>query len=345
MGRDERPWRQPEATRHFNPPAPGGAGPWRSLASQNPPAFQSTRPGWGGTSRSETLVTSKSISIHPPRVGRDTSSSCSRVNFSNFNPPAPGGAGHAKHRWWKPLDSFQSTRPGWGGTWERPYHSTPVAFQSTRPGWGGTAHGSVYTRACIFQSTRPGWGGTLSISWNPGYYSDFNPPAPGGAGPVSSLLEGRDSNFNPPAPGGAGPASYSYKKGVNNISIHPPRVGRDGDPAGGQRAGQDFNPPAPGGAGPVLQGCGGARTNHFNPPAPGGAGLQSTALPENPPTISIHPPRVGRDRRTSTRQSGLSHFNPPAPGGAGRLHFPLCLKRDDFNPPAPGGAGPASDGL
>ena len=79
--------------------------------------------------------------------------------------------------------------------------------------------------------------------------------------------------------------------------------------------------------------------------------------------ISIHPPRAGRDCRSSRMRSKLSifqstrpvrggtayhpgcapsfpYFNPPAPCGAGRLAaFYQYQKFENFNPPAPCGAG------
>ena len=79
-----------------------------------------------------------------------------------------------------------------------------------------------------------------------------------------------------------------------NISIHPPRVGRDilsGDldpkwliSIHPPRVGRD-----------VVAQAEGVEPPHFNPPAPCGAG--PTLIPnfDNLPDISIHPPRVGRD--------------------------------------------------
>ena len=57
--------------------------------------FQSTRPVWGATSRTDCIAPcSSTISIHAPRVGRDL----------------PGNA--LKELGWE----FQSTRPVWGAT-------------------------------------------------------------------------------------------------------------------------------------------------------------------------------------------------------------------------------------
>ena len=56
--------------------------------------FQSTLPVWGGTVIDSKIASDSSISIHPPRVGRD---------FNAFHRLA-----------W--ADLFQSTLPVWGGT-------------------------------------------------------------------------------------------------------------------------------------------------------------------------------------------------------------------------------------
>ena len=100
---------------------------------------------------------------------------------------------------------------------------------------------------------------------------------------------------------------------------------------------------------------------HFNPPAPCGAGRYATAFNSNEDKfqstrpvwggtfinclklpsgiISIHPPRVGRDRRTFSASWIYLYFNPPAPCGAGLARRSSIGAFSDFNPPAPCGAG------
>ena len=118
-------------------------------------------PRAGRDTNSAYKVYGRDISIHPPRAGRDTAEVVVVDYKTDFNPPAPCGAG------------LYCTRN----------RTTATQFQSTRPVRGGT------TRAT---ATLPSWG-------------YFNPPAPCGAGP-------------PPKPGAVA---------RNNISIHPPRAGRD----------------------------------------------------------------------------------------------------------------------
>ena len=78
----------------FNPRAPCGAR--REKKKRNAPVkiFQSTRPVWGATRRSPRQLMRLPISIHAPRVGRDTLFPENAVR----------------------LGAFQSTRPVWGAT-------------------------------------------------------------------------------------------------------------------------------------------------------------------------------------------------------------------------------------
>ena len=102
------------------------------------------------------------ISIHAPRMGRDSRASHCSLHVCDFNPRAPYGARLAPalqrdadayisiHAPRMGRDSirarcsiltgrFQSTRPVWGATFIFFFqHDEPVIFQSTRPVWGAT---------------------------------------------------------------------------------------------------------------------------------------------------------------------------------------------------------------
>ena len=54
--------------------------------------FQSTRPVWGATLPVKINIPLDSISIHAPRVGRDSIASSVCLALSDFNPRAPCGA-------------------------------------------------------------------------------------------------------------------------------------------------------------------------------------------------------------------------------------------------------------
>ena len=124
-----------------------------------------------------------------------------------------------------------------------------------------------------------------------------------------------------------------------DVSIHPPRVGRD-----------------PGR--PLLPGWAGC----FNPPSPCGEGLWYFIATLFSPRVSIHPPRVGRDSLCWRGGVCPQRFNPPSPCGEGRCgyqHFRIPVSfqstlpvwggtrglviantfQKRFNPPSPCGEG------
>ena len=125
---------------YFNPPAPCGAG-------------LSTIPGF---------ITAESISIHPPRAGRDVGvgvAAAERFPFQSTR-PVRGGTGTSPGA--DPgLIPFQSTRPVRGGTIFVTVAPFSLQFQSTRPVRGGTKVKLIRPSDIIFQSTRPVRGGTI----------------------------------------------------------------------------------------------------------------------------------------------------------------------------------------
>ena len=93
---------------------------------------------------------------------------------------------------------------------------------------GGTADAiSCVVTEELFQSTRPVRGGTISARSCTAAQSDFNPPAPCGAGLRKQFAKHR----------------------LSFISIHPPRAGRDVPETDYMAVLANFNPPAPCGAG------------------------------------------------------------------------------------------------
>ena len=76
---------------YFNPPAPCGAG--RNTTYNNIPeiVFQSTRPVRGGTIWDDDLAGIRTISIHPPRAGRDDIGlELAAVGRISIHPPRAG---------------------------------------------------------------------------------------------------------------------------------------------------------------------------------------------------------------------------------------------------------------
>ena len=76
----------------FNPRAPCGARHDLRLLAAKGFVFQSTRPVWGATNHAIDAVRYGTVSIHAPRVGRDTEKQRSWSRRQSFNPRAPCGA-------------------------------------------------------------------------------------------------------------------------------------------------------------------------------------------------------------------------------------------------------------
>ena len=102
----------------FNPRAPCGARHAAASGDMFCSSFQSTRPVWGATRGDADRDTREGVSIHAPRVGRDT-----RTLFASVT-----------------ANEFQSTRPVRGATRARAHAAAPKSFQSTRPVRGATVH-------------------------------------------------------------------------------------------------------------------------------------------------------------------------------------------------------------
>ena len=146
------------------------------------------------------------ISIHPPRAGRDCIANAYDLSVKGISIHPPR-AGRDNERRRVPTEStlFQSTRPVRGGTTLYPCFShcaiisihppragrdvklfprdlTGQKFQSTRPVRGGTIADCIIANGLVFQSTRPVRGGTAGVA---------------------------------------------FARVFERISIHPPRAGRD----------------------------------------------------------------------------------------------------------------------
>ena len=157
MGRDLCILSERRSQKYFNPRAPYGA----RLASLPYPlkgsSFQSTRPVWGATS----VCLSVAISIHAPRMGRDSRSSAAIIRPHDFNPRAPYGARrtHARADGGDAAISIHAPRMGRDAEYGRvkflAEHFNPRAPYGARR--GGTP---VLTTQSEFQSTRPVWGAT-----------------------------------------------------------------------------------------------------------------------------------------------------------------------------------------
>ena len=124
---------------------------------------------------------------------------------------------------------------------------------------------------------------------------------------------------------------------VQYISIHSPRVGRDSSDGLTIPEDHDFNPLSP---------CGERHYSflwikniniYFNPLSPCGERLELINYDSRQPYISIHSPRVGRDLRYAVRLSRIIYFNPLSPCGERHLFLKTWAISKNFNPLSPCG--------
>ena len=214
------------------------------------------------------------ISIHSPRMGRDMASAVSSSMRSiNFNPLSPHGERQDWARCYRLALDFNPLSPHG----ERPATGNMVngiaaQFQSTLPAWGETIETMPRTFPPEFQSTLPAWGETTG-AWQRW------PPAP-----FQSTLPAWGETFAP---------RRGYDRG--RISIHSPRMGRDMRCRWPCAAAIYFNPLSPHGERQRHRGFRpGMEQFQSTLPAWGETAVLRCVLTSR--SISIHSPRMGRDR-------------------------------------------------
>ena len=150
--------------------------------------------------------------------------------------------------------------------------NSTVRFQSTRPVWGATQHRTrTHPGHRKFQSTRPVWGATRHAEPHLLPCQNFNPRAPCGARPLTMAIVIVCAGFQSTRPVWGATVLVFSPAGDGKISIHAPRVGRDGSNNNLIGNFRDFNPRAPCGARPGTAPLCRAPCRYFNPRAPCGA--------------------------------------------------------------------------
>ena len=298
----------------FNPLSPHGERQGLSARVLRHGKFQSTLPAWGET--------------RPPSGG------ASRRKY--FNPLSPHGERRDTSKGMVLIDLFQSTLPAWGETARTKNPKKPGKFQSTLPAWGETKAPAKPPRPEPFQSTLPAWGETYFPGGSAGGGTDFNPLSPHGERQRHACHHPAAGNFNPLSPHGERPSFCPCAPSFldfNPLSPHGERLAKMDElltaakfqstlPAWGETwiwtriltASTDFNPLSPHGERPAH-----VATTAF-------LGLFQSTLPAwgetSPGThqhwerhISIHSPRMGRDRPRRPTRWRATYFNPLSPHG------------------------------
>jgi len=359
VGRDPRSRGSLRPRKRFNSRAPRGARP--PLASGCPPVvlFQFTRPAWGATQRHHVQPDQKRVSIHAPRVGRDNEfvPILERLCVS-IHAPRVGRDGVGPKRDRARHVSIHAPRVGRDGGVKTIVSLVAVSIHAPRVGRDARCAGGGRAGS-RFQFTRPAWGATgvvQSMTWRPGV--SIHAPRVGRDLAGLVVAAGCGFQFTRPAWGATDAVVY-VAQGVR-VSIHAPRVGRDADSLAdlekvavsihAPRVGRDrrvvrgharllrFNSRAPRGARRARSRFG-PTPGGFNSRAPRGARLVQAGLPDRC-EVSIHAPRVGRDRSSLCLPAArMFQFTRPA-WGATHLREAVSEAEGSFNSRAPRGARP-----
>ena len=313
MGRDSTAIIPSRPLRDFNPRAPRGARRQSRAQSLQLSSFQSTRPAWGATPPGLEPGDVGRISIHAPRVGRDPRQPAARADIRiSIHAPRVG-----------------RDKVGFDIKHERLYFN-PRAPRGARPrSTGRSTRWSTYfnPRAPRGARRRP----CLTLPM-PDY---FNPRAPRGARLWKFTFPRFSVSFQSTRPAWGATTSYQNNFLEFSISIHAPRVGRDGKVVWflvhrrisihAPRVGRDLGCAPPVSAMPTFQStrpAWGATTGmlaefvrglQFQSTRPAWGATTISSMLTFEKDISIHAPRVGRDAAPSHRAFRHSFISIHAP--------------------------------
>ena len=289
--------RSPKIRRYFNPRAPCGARPTKAFA----------------------LLVTFAISIHAPRVGRDSVPVRSAPAVQYFNPRAPCGARLAADTNANFLFRISIHAPRVGRDLTAIVRNACgcISIHAPRVGRDNNLLWQTW-KWTSFQSTRPVWGATGSLLKHTVNLKNFNPRAPCGARLrcPAQCFPHKEISIHAPRVGRDDAASRCRQSCVR-ISIHAPRVGRDREPAPVSRRRYRISIHAPRvGRDPANFGSF-SSTCKFQSTRPVWGATFSSTCKKLSTLISIHAPRVGRDPlRSDVPAPAYPYFNPRAPCGA-----------------------------
>ena len=177
-----------------------------------------------------------------------------------------------------------------------------------------------------------------------GGWACFNPRAPRGARPRMTAAMPNGHLFQSTRPAWGATLDDDRIAIVRQVSIHAPRVGRDMKQAGDSAQIVLFQSTRPAWGATPLSRCRKRVWLSFNPRAPRGARQSRYYRPDMTIAVSIHAPRVGRDKPPSTRLMALSRFQSTRPAWGATTSAAGTIGSSRFQSTRPAwGATPTSD--
>ena len=210
---------------------------------------------------------------------------------------------------------FQSTLPAWGETQRVVGFLFPRLISIHSPRMGREPEASTPTASQIISIHSPRMGRDQRLRGFALTPEDFNPLSPHGERRGNHGHFPSQRNFNPLSPHGERLQGGPLMHVIAAISIHSPRMGRDGSDAQIGRERAHFNPLSPHGerrGGMITLSW--VESISIHSPRMGRDHLPELGLGMGR-AISIHSPRMGRDGRTLRGQHSRPHFNPLSPHG------------------------------
>ena len=250
----ERPFNQffvPDHDGNFNPLSPHGERLSGGGIGKILQKFQSTLPAWGETPAPVVTADDENISIHSPRMGRDRTARVMFFPLSISIHSPRMGRDPAPLRDWPRRYPFQSTLPAWGETSdERPRYGIYDNFNPLSPHGERRWRSIASVQTGRFQSTLPAWGETKveAARYGQGGISIHSPRMGRDAPPHLHRPPKNPFQSTLPAWGETWTISFLALSAVfqstlpawgetklcnrynvcRKISIHSPRMGRDG---------------------------------------------------------------------------------------------------------------------
>ena len=307
--------------RHFNPRPPCGGRPFRpSIALLSWHNFNPRPPCGGRQTGPKGDTGATGISIHAPRAGGDifevsnlfcpkefqstppvrgaTENGPELVNLPrDFNPRPPCGGRRIARTAMSISVVISIHAPRAGGDWDCPCHLHPrIAFQSTPPVRGATPYRQLFFALLyIFQSTPPVRGATKTSRYVKigGGISIHAPRAGGDQKSLKATAKDIAFQSTPPV---RGATTKKIRRSTHDQNFNPR------PPCGGRQS-ASFCAVRP----VIFQSTPPVRGATINPPRYRGG-----------PSISIHAPRAGGDRRNAINITPRSHYFNPRPPCGGR---------------------------
>ena len=238
-------------TTHFNPLSPHGERPAIPKKTSAGSTFQSTLPAWGETRRRFDTLLAEVISIHSPRMGRDPAAwLCDLGEAISIHSPRMGRDRRPRRnpkcgKYFNPLSPHGERHDHRPPVHRLPHHFNPLSphgerqriaaalgvewtFQSTLPAWGETNQMEAILNGCSISIHSPRMGRDRIAGLAMRLERDFNPLSPhgerlglGGFGEGGGLFQS-----TLPAWGETRHGEMQVPQAP--ISIHSPRMGRDG---------------------------------------------------------------------------------------------------------------------